>query len=138
MEQPMKERRRFPRLKIELFVRYKILGKMEQQGDGQTKNISAGGICLVAREKLQLGTKVAVEMKFPDSVNPVLAVGRVVWSDESNLGPSIAGHPRFDNGIEFEQISVLDRNRIIEHVKFAQDKTKGHDWQIGIVTDIAR
>jgi len=137
MEEMRKERRRFPRITLELIVRYKVLNLTEEQVDAQTKNISAGGVCLVAREKMVAGTKVAMEIKFPGSDKPVVANGRVIWSRESSLGLSPAGHPRFDNGIEFAQISDGDRSRISERVKSEQERTKDKGWNVGIVTDLS-
>ena len=122
---------------VELIVRYKILSSLEQL-DAKTKNISGGGVCLVTREKMELGTYLAMDIKFPSSKTPILAGGRVVWSTESSLGSSPAGHPRFDNGVEFVQISDLDQSRIIEHVKSEQEKMKAEGWKIGIVTDISK
>ena len=137
MEEMKKERRKFPRMTVELFVRYKILSSPEQV-DAQTKNISGGGVCLVTREKMELGTYLAMEVKFPHSKGPILAGGRVIWCRESRLGPSPAGHSRFDNGIEFVQISETDRQQIIEHIKSKLGKDKPEGWQIGLVTDISK
>ncbi|MCQ9208342.1 MAG: PilZ domain-containing protein [Omnitrophica bacterium] len=133
-----KERRKFPRITLELIVRYKVLKIPEQQIDAQTKNISAGGVCLVAREQMQTGTEVALEIKFPGSNKPIVATGRVAWSRESTLGLSPAGHQRFDNGVEFMEISDDDRDRIIERVKSKRQKTKDKGWNVGIVTDITK
>lgn len=133
-----KERRRFPRIKVALIVRYKILDTPEQEYEVKTKDISAGGVCLVTHEQLKSGTILAMEIKFLPAEDPVLAAGRVVWSKESSLGLSPAGHKRFDNGIEFEKISDVDRGRIIELVKSEQEKTKTKGWKIGIVRDISK
>jgi len=137
MEEIKKERRQFPRMTVELIVRYKILSAQERS-DAKTKNISGGGVCLVSREKMQAGTFVALEIKFPKSKGPILAGGRVVWSCESSLGLSPAGHRRFDNGVEFVQIEDVDRQRIAEHIKSELEKAKREGWKIGLVTDISK
>ena len=62
--------------------------------------------------------------------------GKVVWSNDSTLGPSIAGHPRYDNGIEFMEISDQDRKVISEHVHNQQKKSKDGGWNIGIARDL--
>ena len=138
MEEIKKERRKFPRITVELIVRYKILSPAEQQFEGTTKNISGGGVCLVAREQYTSGTVMAMEIKFPHSINPAVVKGRVVWSKESGLGPSPAGRPRFDNGIEFEEISDSDRQQIIKQVNSEQKKTRDKGWDIGMVRDLAK
>lgn len=137
MDEMFKERRKFARATIELIVRYKVLDIPQQQLEAKTKDISGGGICLVTREKMKLGTAVAMEIKFSPADNPVIAYGRVVWFNQSKLGPSPAGHLRFDSGIEFEKISDQDRKRIIEKVQAEQGNTKSKGWNIGIATDIS-
>lgn len=137
MEEKGQEKRRFPRLKTELLVRYKILeAPKEEISDAKTKNISAGGICLVAREKINPGSILMLEIRFPKSDEAVVAYGRVIWSQDSALGLSPAGHMRFDNGIEFEEITDSDRERIKQHIKLEQEKLKD-DWKIGIVKDLS-
>lgn len=136
MEEKERDRRKFPRLKTELLVRYKILEVQEKQVDAKTKDISGGGVCLVAREKINPGSFLMLEIRFPKSDNAVIAYGRVVWSGESSLGLSPGGHMRFDNGIEFTQISDIDRKRIEEHIKVEQEKLKDTEWKIGIVKDL--
>lgn len=134
----MEERRKFPRIRTELFVRYKTLRLPDEHSEAQTKDISEGGVCLIAREQIQAGTVLAMEINFPHLSKPIPASGRVIWSRESNLGPSPAGHPQFDNGIEFEQISEPDRQQIAEFVSSEQDKTKAKGWNIGIVRNISK
>ncbi|MBL7132361.1 MAG: PilZ domain-containing protein [Candidatus Omnitrophica bacterium] len=137
MEDIGQERRKFPRTPLELLVRYKILSSPEQ-AEAETKNISGGGVCLVTREKMEPGTYLAMEIKFPHSKGPILAGGRVIWSSDSRFGPSPAGHPRFDNGIQFVQIREADRLHIIEHVKSELKKLKPEGWQVGLVTDMPK
>ena len=136
MANAKKERRKFPRLKLELIVRYKILADSAGNLEAQTIDISAGGVCLVTRERIKTGTVLVMDIKFPQSDKPVIVEGRAIWSAESSLGLSPAGHKRFDNGIEFVQISDSDRQRIIEHVKVQQEKTGVKDWKIGIVREL--
>lgn len=138
MEEIGKERRRFSRITSELFVRYKVLSIQKQQLDGKTRNISEGGICLVTREPVSPGALLAMDIKFPHSDKPVLAVGRAVWCTNSGLGPSPAGHQRFDNGIEFVEISDLDRQRIVDHVEPKQEKAKDEGWKIAIVKNLPK
>lgn len=132
------ERRKFPRIEMEIIVRYKILSTPEKELDAETKNISGGGVCLVTRERLELETVVAMEIKFPQVNKPILTTSRVVWCSESKLGPSPAGHMRFDNGIEFTQISEADRQQIIKYVEAELEKEKGEGWKIGLVTDLGK
>ncbi len=133
-----RERRKFTRIKREIIVRYKILSTPEKQLDAKTKNISGGGVCLITREKMKLETVVAMEIKFPKMNKPILTTAQVIWRSESKLGPSPAGHTRFDNGIEFMQISETDRQQIIKYVEAELEKEKGGSWKIGLVTDLGK
>lgn len=130
------ERRRFPRLDVELIVRYKVLSTSEQEFEATTKNISQGGLCLLTHEELKPDTFLAVEIKFPQTPEPVVAIGHVVWSQASPLGPSPAGHRRFDNGIEFEKISDSDRQRIGKCVDVELKKEQPQAWKVGMVRNI--
>ncbi|NQT00036.1 MAG: PilZ domain-containing protein [Candidatus Omnitrophica bacterium] len=133
------DRRQFPRIRTELLVRYKIIKAPEKHHEAETKDISVGGICLVAREKVIPSAVLALEIRFPRSEEPIVACGRVIWSKPSTLGLSPAGHQRFDNGIEFVEISEADRQRIKEHVETERknpDKQK-EGWKIGIVKDLS-
>lgn len=136
MAEMFEERRRFPRIEAELLVRYKVLKTSDQKQEATTKNLSAGGICLVSRERFKPGTVLALDIQFPKSDKPLLAGGKVIWSDKSRLGPSPAGHQRFDNGVEFVEISAGDRQRIIEHINSQQGQTKPEGWKVGIVRDL--
>ena len=136
MEMPKEERRKFPRLKTELFVRYKIINPPDEGLEGRTRNIGGGGICLVTREKIKPGTMLAMEIKFPYAVNPVLIKGRTVWTGESSLGLSPAGHVQYDNGVEFLEITEENRQQIIEHVNDERQKQGLKEWKIGIARDL--
>ncbi len=133
-----RERRKFPRIEMEIIVRYKILSTPEKQLHAKTKNISAGGVCLVTREKMKLETVVAMEIRFPKMKEPILITSRVIWCNESRLGPNPAGHMRFDNGIEFTQISEADRQQIIKYVETELEKEKGRDWKIGLIRNLGK
>ncbi len=131
-----KERRKFPRITVELIVRYKLLTAAEQQVNAATKDISAGGVCLITREEIKVGTRVAMEIKFPRSPNPVLIQGQVMWSNKSRLGLSPAGHVQYNNGFEFTQMNDTDRQHLLDNIKLEQERIKIEGWKVGIVKDL--
>lgn len=49
---------------------------------GQTLNLSASGLCLVAPSRLERDQHLALELSLDGRKDPVVAVGRVVWCDE--------------------------------------------------------
>ena len=137
MQEMSKERRRFPRKKVEVIVRYRALSIPQEKFDAKSKKISWISVCLVVREQLAVGAFLTMEITFPDSDKPALCVGRVIWSRKSGLGPSPEGHPQFDHGFEFLQITDLERQRILNYLQSEQEKTKPEGWKTGIVRDIS-
>ena len=121
MEQkrPFKERRNYARLKATVEVKYLVIGK---PGTIQvsSKNISAGGLCIVTEEQLTAETPLQLKIKLPDIKDPIRALGKAVWQKKFEAAGE---NPRvyFDTGIEFTGISDFDRfnlNRyVMEHIE---------------------
>ncbi|MDP2939065.1 MAG: PilZ domain-containing protein [Candidatus Omnitrophota bacterium] len=108
------ERRKFVRLDISCNVNYKILDeKPIIQDKSQTKNISAGGICLIVDEELKPGTSLDLDFELPDKKTPIKAKGMVVWIKPFKIASE---QQHFDSGIEFTQISPTERKRIDQYV----------------------
>ena len=121
MEQtkPFKERRKYVRLETSVEVKYTVIGKPGTV-NVFSKNISAGGLCLIVKEGLDVNTPLQLELRIPDLKDPIRALGRIVWqkSFEDAEGQPQVG---FNTGIEFTGISDFDRfniNRyVIEHLE---------------------
>ena len=108
------ERRRFPRLIASVDVEYSILRKGTLQEQAVTKNISAGGICLIVYEKIEPGTFLALKILL-SSINYIIeAKAKVIWSSYFTVGPD--GRDRYDLGIEFVEINESDRQKISQYV----------------------
>ena len=109
------ERRRFPRLITSADVEYTILEKKAlQEKDTVSKNISAGGICLIAYEKVGLGSLLDLKIRLED-INETLEVkGRVVWSSYFTFDAD--KKDRYDLGIEFIEINESDRQKISKYI----------------------
>lgn len=118
-ERPFTEKRKFVRLKATVEVKYTIIGK---PGEIQvfSKNISAGGLCIIAEEELIADTPLQLEIKIPDLQGSIRALARVVWQKKFE---SVGGDPKvyFNMGVEFTGISDFDRfniNRyVLEHLE---------------------
>ncbi len=107
----MPEKRRFPRLSVAVDVRWEKVAP--QRGDAKTdalptKNISAGGICLIFYERVDVGERLRLDIELSPQ-KTIHAVGRVVWTSPVKAG---AGRNRRDVGIEFLEISKEDRQEI--------------------------
>ena len=118
-QKSFKERRKYARLKAAVEVKYLVIGK---PGAIQTssKNISAGGLCILTEEQLASETPLQLEIKLPDVKDCIRSLGRVIWQKRFEA----AGEsPRvyFNTGIEFTGISDFDRfnlNRYVtEHIE---------------------
>ena len=110
------ERRRFIRIHSRLMVIVKFLdtGKVRR---ALTKNISAGGICLVTEELLKTGTQVEVELKLPDRDKAILLMGIVKWSKPIGEPPKPYENPTAETGVEFVQIDPDDQRQLMFYAK---------------------
>lgn len=95
----MKEKRRYRRLEQEMPVRHHV-EKEEVIENTKAADISAGGIRIATQAKLDIGTKLNIEMHIPQSELPYYAVGEVVWLKENEGRPA----KKFDLGVRFLRI----------------------------------
>ncbi len=111
---PFKERRKYVRLEASVKVKYTVIGK---PGTIKvfSKNISAGGLCLLLDEQLAVDTPLQLEIKIPDLKGSIRAIARVVWQKDFE---SAGAEPKvyFTTGIEFTGISDFDRFNINRYV----------------------
>ena len=108
------ERRKFPRLNAVVNVEYSIIGEGPLKYTESTKNIGAGGICLIVYEEIKINTLLSLKFFLPDSNEPIQAKGRVVWKGEFSISSDQIR--RYDLGIEFVEIGEEDRERISKYV----------------------
>ena len=76
------KRRKFPRLKEDWVVDYRVLDTAQFERDPVSSlavNISGGGVCIEAKQEIEPGTMLAVDLHSPAFDSPILALARVVW-----------------------------------------------------------
>ncbi|HQP91983.1 MAG TPA: PilZ domain-containing protein [Candidatus Omnitrophota bacterium] len=112
----MDERRKYPRLAIDVNVNWK---KVESKGPKTskkelTRNISEGGVCMVVDEPVRKGDIIELDLELPNS-RIIHANGRVAWASEFDI---IGGkvEQKYDIGIEFIGLSDADRQEIKKFV----------------------
>lgn len=109
-----KERRKYLRLEASVEVKYTVIGK---PGAIKvfSKNISAGGLCLLLDKQLAANTPLQLQIKIPDLKDPIPALARVVWQQSFE---SAGDDPKvyFRTGVEFTGISDFDRFNINRYV----------------------
>lgn len=113
----MIEKRKYPRLTLNVGVEYKILKGFEfESTTTQSKNISAGGICIIALDKFEVGSSLSLKFSLPELDKPINAAGRVVWIEEFSVG-DVSSSKAYDAGIEFIHIQEEDREKISQYVR---------------------
>lgn len=112
-EMPETERRKFPRLDASVAIEYSI-EKHPLKEIAFTKNISAGGICLIVYEEIELNSILSLKINLGDNRDIIEVKGRVVWFSEFSLDPD--KKKRWDIGIEFIGINEEDRKRISKYL----------------------
>ena len=75
-------RRRFPRLRKDLYIAYRMVDQEKFDKEPISSlalNISGGGVCFEAADNLQKGALVALDIRSDDFSAPILALAKVVW-----------------------------------------------------------
>lgn len=94
----MRERRKYVRIDLCTQVEYEILPMQISHPRGETRNISAGGLCLLVDKKMSPDTILHLKFHLPDKDKTyVESLGRVVWQKKVDEG--------YLTGIEFKNIS---------------------------------
>ena len=78
---------------------------------GPTKNLSAGGMCVMMDSPLAVGSEAQLEFTLPDDPNPICCAGQVVWSDK------VRSSQKTEVGLVFLDVSSADKARIEDFVK---------------------
>ncbi len=114
-ENHFEERRKVPRLNLAVDVNYSLLQKAPSfKAEVQSKNISAGGICLIVYEKVEIGDRLALVINLPDGERPIQVKGTVRWIGEFIL--SADNKNSWDAGVEFIGINDEDREKLSRYV----------------------
>lgn len=105
--QSVQELRKFPRVSASCSLSYRPVDAdpafqaLSRRDDGIVNNISGGGISFVSKDKLEIGTMLALEVALPGFPTNVISMGRVVWSEKGEEGS-------WENGVEFWWIGWKD------------------------------
>jgi len=122
------QRRYFFRFKCVRDVEYRTFAEREtreeERGDfrvGITKDISGGGICLCTDTKLEIGWHVEGRLKIHQAIPFIGRVVRVINVHDR-------GRYSYENGIEFVEITNMNRERIISYIFEEQRKLLKKGW----------
>lgn len=95
------ERRTHPRHLEEVSIRYRDLEGCKPSSWGRSRDLSLGGLCLLSKAEVAVGSHLALEIHVDDEPAPVLALGRVLRCEEDEYGHA--------SGIQFLWVSEEDR-----------------------------
>lgn len=110
----MLDKRNFPRLSAAVEVEYTLLKDVPGEKKTYTKNISAGGICLIVYEKMEPGSILSLKVHLPDVQRPIEIRGKVVWMSHFTIGSD--QRDRYDLGIEFTEVAESVRQKISQYL----------------------
>lgn len=116
------ERRKFPRIKDNIFILGNLGSNPREALKAFTKDISAGGLMFENERDISKEMKLELEIYQPMDRDkrvifsvPVLA--KVVWTREIEKENFVEGENRYKTGIEFSEIKEEDRKIIATYVE---------------------
>ncbi len=102
------ERRRFGRTDLLVRVEYSTIDEIFSEF---TRDINEGGLFIETEKPRPTGTEVVLRFNLPGNQEPLQTIGRVVWvRSATDLDPA-------GMGIEFDELSEEDRDRINEMIR---------------------
>lgn len=109
------ERRRHKRFLDDVKIRFRDLEGVDPAGWGHSRDLSLGGVCIIASDPVPLGCHLAMEVHIRSETSPILALGRVVRLVEDPNGDCLAG-------VEFLWISEEDRANLTRLAAYFRSK----------------
>jgi c-di-GMP-binding flagellar brake protein YcgR len=108
------ERRRQPRINVELPLGYSLVDKDESHG-GIAADISEGGLLIYLPEAIPIGTSMRIEILFVRGfeLSSIKAITKVVWSDL----PPKATWGEYRYGLEFQSFQEGDFQKLKRLIK---------------------
>jgi len=103
------ERRKHPRISLELPLDYHIVDAKENHG-GMVEDVSEGGLLVYLKERIDIGTLLKVEIIFVKGLelNSIGGIAKVVWSDLA----ARESFGEFRYGLQFQSFHEGDHDRL--------------------------
>ena len=110
----MKENRKYIRLQAPIGISYTSIKKHKKPGATRSlvKDISGGGLRIMAKEELMSGELLEMEIQIPHLQDSIHAIGEVVWY----FSWKEKERETREAGVRFRDIEPEDLHRILEYV----------------------
>lgn len=112
------EKRKYPRIDARFIVSYRILEEVDNIDITQTKNMSLGGMLLTTNREFERGTNLALEIRLPFDLNPIMLIGKVVDSHE------VTKNLIYDTRLLFLAIDEQHRDVMMKTVDYYLNRSK--------------
>ncbi len=106
------DRRRFPRFNLLVDVSVTKHASIEKEKTLSSRNISQGGVCVIAFEQPNMGDLMDLKIRLPGMNDEIKIMGKVAWVREFSIGATQRSQ-RFEVGMEFIGLS----DSIFEQIK---------------------
>ncbi|RKY41167.1 MAG: hypothetical protein DRP85_07020 [Candidatus Makaraimicrobium thalassicum] len=107
------EKRKFPRVRTHIPVKYRTLGSSEKmmRASTITRNLSEGGVRFNTGEFISRACRLVLELDIPMFTKPVKAISKVAWIRKTGAGDD------YEVGNQFLEISRKDKELVSEYLK---------------------
>jgi c-di-GMP-binding flagellar brake protein YcgR len=118
------ERRRFPRVRADFGVKYKIKDSDTTPIKAVSINIGEGGIMMKISEKLDIGTALKLDITFPPPYGNIEVLAEVIYVLENYWDD----YPPYRCGVELLDLKEKDKELIRKFVNEAIAKLDWRHW----------
>ena len=115
------ERRKFPRLKDNIFILGVLKANHAAEFKAFTRDISGGGLMFETDSNIPAGSELELEIYQPSNsgkriIFSVHVIAKVAWTKGIEKDAFEEGENRYQVGVEFSEIKEEDRQRIVNFV----------------------
>lgn len=116
------ERRKFPRLKDDIFVFCRSEPTYSDEFKAITCDISGGGLMFETERDITPGSKLELEIYQPTKCSKsmicsVPVLGKVIWMKRIEKASFEKGENKYNLGVEFIEIEKEDREKIANYIE---------------------
>ncbi|PIQ89317.1 MAG: hypothetical protein COV72_03755 [Candidatus Omnitrophica bacterium CG11_big_fil_rev_8_21_14_0_20_42_13] len=106
LESSNEDRRIFQRRNFSSLLKFR-LGKDGKDCEGVTKDISAGGLSFITKQRIKLRDSMELWITVPDGKDPIYKTAQLAWARE-NLADT------YEAGAKFDSVGLLELSRVFK------------------------